>query len=268
MKKNNEMISIITIVLNDVKHIEQTITSILDQHIKDLEYIIIDGGSTDGTVEILKQYNDVISYWSSEKDKGIVDAFNKGIKKTSGDIIALVNSADFLEPNALKKVIEAFQHSDADIVYGNMQYWENGKKEYVYKANHTLLPKFMSLNHPAVFVKKELYNTYGFFDANYKIAMDYDLLLRFHTNGAKFIYINSILSNMTLGGISDINWRSAYHESFNIRKKYLGNSISLYTSYLWQILKRYISNTVTKLGLENIKKYYRTYFSSIKKEKA
>ena len=261
-------ISIITIVFNDVKNIEKTILSIRNQKIKDLEYIIIDGGSTDGTVDILKHYDDVISYWSSEKDKGIVDAFNKGIKKASGDIIALVNSADFLEPHALEKVTEAFQNSDADIVYGNMQYWENEEKEYVYKADHTLLPKFMSLNHPAVFVKKELYNTYGIFDANYKIAMDYDLLLRFYTNGAKFRYINSILSNMTLGGISDINWKSAYHESFNIRKKYLGNSVSLYISYLWQVLKRHISNMVSDLGLEGIKKSYRTYFSSIKKEKS
>ena len=261
-------ISIITIVFNDVKNIEKTIISIRDQKIKDLEYIIIDGGSTDGTVEILKQYNDAISYWDSESDKGIVDAFNKGIKKATGDIIGLVNSGDFLEPDTLKKVSEVFESGNADIVYGNMQYWTEKQKEYIYKADHRLLARFMSLNHPAVFVRKEIYNQYGLFDDTYKVAMDYDLMLRFYSEGARFKYIDSVLSNMALGGVSDLNWQLAYRESFNIRKKYLGNSISLYASYLWQVLKRYVSNAVSKLGLEGIKKFYRTYFSSIKKEKS
>ena len=262
------MISIVTIVFNDVEHIEQTITSVLSQDPKNLEYIIIDGGSTDGTVDVIRKYEDAIAYWSSQKDNGIVDAFNKGIKKATGDITGLVNSGDFLEPDTLKKVSEVFESSNADIIYGDMQYWEKQHKEYIYKANHSLLARFMSLNHPAVFVRKEIYNQYGLFDDTYRVAMDYDLMLRFYSKGAKFQYIDTVLSNMTLGGVSDLNWQLAYHESFNIRKKYLGNSVSLYASYLWQVLKRYVSNAVSKLGLEGIKKFYRTYFSSIKKEKS
>lgn len=260
--------SIITIVFNDKDHIEKTLLSVIDQDIKDIEYIIIDGGSTDGTEDIIRKYEDSIAFWSRERDNGIVDAFNKGINKATGDIIGLVNSGDFLEPSSLKTVSEIFKNSNADIVYGNVQYWDQDKKEYIYKADHSLLPKFMSINHPAVFVKKEIYNQYGLFNDTYKVAMDYDLMLRFYSKGATFKYVDSVLSNMTLGGISDLNWQLAYRESFNIRKKYLGNSISLYISYLWQVLKRHISNTVTKLGLENIKKFYRKYFSSIKKEKS
>lgn len=261
-------ITIITIVLNDDKNIEKTLLSVINQNITEFEYIIIDGGSTDGTVDIIKKYENDIAYWSSEKDHGIVDAFNKGIKKATGDIIGLVNSGDFLEPDTLKKVSETFKDNNTDIVYGNMQYWIKNKKEYIYTANHRLLPKFMSLNHPAVFVKKGIYNQYGLFDDRYKVAMDYDLMLRFYSKDAKFIYIDDVLSNMALGGVSDVNWQLAYRESFNIRKKYMGNSLSLYTSYLWQVLKRYMSNTVSKLGLEGIKTFYRTYFSSIKKEKS
>ena len=261
-------ITIITIVLNDAKNIEKTLLSVINQNIKQIEYIIIDGGSTDGTVDIIKKYENSIAYWSSQKDNGIVDAFNKGIKKATGDIIGLVNSGDFLESNTLKKVSETFKGNHADIVYGNMQYWIQNKKEYIYKADHLLLAKFMSLNHPAVFVRKEIYNQYGLFHDTYKVAMDYDLMLRFYSKGAKFKYIDSVLSNMALGGISDVNWQLAYRESFNIRKKYMGNSVSLYASYLWQVLKRYVSNTVSKLGLEGIKKFYRRYFSSIKKEKS
>ncbi len=173
-------ISIITIVFNDVKHIEKTIRSVLGQDIQDLEYIIIDGGSTDGTVEIIEKYLDSIDIFISEKDNGIVDAFNKGIQKASGDIIGLVNSGDFLEKGTLQKVSDEFKKdSSIDVVYGNVQYWSDDQKEYLYKASHHLLAKFMSINHPAVFVRKELYNRYGLFDNTYKVAMDYDLMLRF-----------------------------------------------------------------------------------------
>ncbi len=259
---------IITVVFNNKNNIEKTILSIINQNIRNLEYIIIDGGSTDGTVDIIRKYENAITYWSSEKDNGIADAFNKGITHTHGDIIGLVNSGDFLERGALKKVSEAFENSNVDIVYGNMQYWEKKQKEYIYKADHRLLPKFMSLNHPAVFVRKEIYNQYGLFDDACMVAMDYDIILRFYNKGVKFKYIDTVLSNMALGGVSDVNWQLAYRESFDIRKKYLGNSVSLYISYIWQVFKRYVSNAVSKLGLEDIKKFYRTYFSSIKKEKS
>jgi len=257
-------LSVITIVLNDQQNIEKTILSVINQTI-DLEYIIIDGGSTDGTLDVIERYKDSIDVLVSEKDGGIVDAFNKGLQFASGDIVGIVNSGDFLENNALELVVNSFE-SDIDIVYGNVQYWDQDKKEYIYKADHSLLPKFMSINHPAVFVKKKIYNQYGLFDNTYKVAMDYDLMLRFYSKGITFKYIDSVLSNMALGGVSDVNWQLAYRESFDIRKKYLGNSVSLYASYLWQVFKRYVSNAVSKLGLESIKKFYRTYFSSIKKE--
>lgn len=259
--------TIITIVFNDKNHIEQTIRSIIDQQIPHIEYIIIDGGSTDGTVEIIEKYLAHIDLFVSEKDEGIVDAFNKGIRKATGDMIGLVNSGDFLEKGALKKVSDLSQQSNAGVIYGNMQYWLDGKKEYVYKADHHMLPQFMSLNHPAVFVKKEIYDTYGLFDEAYTLAMDYDLMLRLYTQHVKFIYINEILSNMSLGGVSDINWRLAYSQSFAIRKKYLKGTVSLYCSYYWQIGKRYVSNAVDILGLGSIKKVYRLHISPIKKEK-
>ncbi len=260
-------LSIITIVLNDKQNIEKTILSVINQKI-DLEYIIIDGGSIDGTLDIIKKYEDKIDIFLTEKDDGIVDAFNKGINLATGDIVGIVNSGDFLENNALESVVIGFERSHADIVYGNVQYWDGDEKEYIYKADHSFLPKFMSVNHPAVFVKKEIYNQYGLFDSTYKVAMDYDLMLRFYSKGAKFKYLDTTLSNMALGGVSDANWQLAYHESFDIRKKYLGKSLSLYVSYLWQVFKRYMSNAVSKLGLESIKKFYRLYFSSIKKEKS
>jgi glycosyltransferase involved in cell wall biosynthesis len=258
-------LSIITIVLNDKNNIEKTILSVLNQNIE-LEYIIIDGGSTDGTLDIIKKYQDKIDKIVSEKDDGIVDAFNKGINFASGDIIGIVNSGDFLEKNSLKRIMNSFD-IDLDIIYGNVQYWNGDNKDYIYRADYTFLDKFMSINHPAVFVRKTTYNRYGLFDKKFSIAMDYELMLRFFVNGAKFKYINKVFSNMSLGGVSDINWKKAYKEAYEIRKKYLGFSYELYFNYIFQVIKRYISNFLSKVGLEKLKKLYRNRFSTIKKSK-
>lgn len=256
-------LSIITIVLNDKQNVEKTILSVLNQNIQ-LTYIIIDGGSTDGTLDIIKKYEDKITILISEKDDGIVDAFNKGLDLALGDIVGIVNSGDFLEENALSYVVENFD-KDTDIIYGNVQYFINDKKDYIYSANHNYLDKFMSLNHPAIFVKKSLYEKFGLFDNNFPLSMDYELMLRFFINGAKFKYINRVLSNMSLGGVSDINWRKAYKEAYEIRKKHLGFSFGLYLNYIFQVIKRYVSNSLSKIGLEKIKKIYRNRFSCIKK---
>lgn len=256
-------ISIITVVLNDVDHIEKTILSVINQKNVDLEYLIIDGGSTDGSVEIIRKYDKHLSYWISEPDEGVSDAFNKGISHASGGIIGLVNSGDFLEDAALSKVANRFH--DTDIVYGNVQYWNCNMREYSYKADHVFLSKFMSLNHPAVFVRRETYHTFGLFDKQYKIAMDYELMLRFYLGGARFAYIDAILSNMALGGLSDVNWRQAYREAYEIRKHYFGSSLKLHMRYLFQVLKRTISNSLERTGLGSIKQWYRKFFSPVQK---
>lgn len=258
-------ISVITIVLNDVDHIEKTILSVIHQSNIDLEYIIVDGGSSDGTVEIIRHYEKHLSYWVSEPDNGVSDAFNKGLFHASEDIIGLVNSGDFLENDALHKVADTFHHGDAEVVYGNVQYWNGTVREYSYKADHTLLAKFMSINHPAVFVKNEIYQKYGMFDQQYRVAMDYELMLRFYIKGARFKYIDVVLSNMALGGLSDVNWRQAYREAYEIRKHYFGSSLKLHMRYLFQVLKRTISNSLERTGLGSIKQWYRKFFSPVQK---
>lgn len=257
--------SIITIVRNDKENIEKTILSVLNQKVT-LEYIIIDGCSTDGTLKIIEQYKNKIDVLISEPDDGIVDAFNKGLKLATGEIIGITNSGDFLEKNALHHVSDTFD-DETEIAYGDVQYWKNNVKDYQYKADHRYLDKFMSINHPSVFVKKSVYHRYGFFDKQYPLAMDYELMLRFYRNGVHFKYINHVLSNMSLGGVSDINWKKAYREAYIIRKKYFGCSLSLYLNYLLQYNKRHISNIVSRLGLGIIKNYYREKFSLIKKYK-
>lgn len=258
-------LSIITIVLNDKQNIEKTMQSVLSQDIE-LEYIVIDGGSTDGTLDIIEKYRDKTDVFVSEKDDGIVDAFNKGLKLVSGDIVGIVNSGDFLEKDALKVVLESFD-ANTDIIYGDVQYWAKDKKDYIYKADHSYLNRFMSVNHPAVFVKKELYKKFGLFDKNFSIAMDYELMLRLFVNGVKFKYVDKVLSNMALGGVSDVNWKRAYKEAYDIRKKHLGFSLGLYLNYVFQVAKRHVSNFLSKVGLEKVKSFYRDRFSTIQKSR-
>lgn len=255
--------TIITVVLNDRENIEKTILSVIGQD-ADVEYIVIDGESADGTLDIIHKYNDKINILISEKDNGIADAFNKGLRLGTGDIIGIVNSGDFLEDGALKTVEDSFKEG-AEVVYGDVQYWKLERKEYRYEANHMLLNKFMSVNHPSVFVRKFVYNQYGLFDENYLVSMDYELMLRFFTKGVTFKYVKRILSNMALGGVSDENWRKAYREAYEIRRKYFGFSLGLYVGYLFQQLKRYLSNLFSASGLEILKSTYRNRFSKIRK---
>jgi len=191
------LVSIITVVYNGEKKIEQAIQSVLGQSYKNIEYIIIDGGSKDGTMEIVKKYQDQLR-WISEKDEGISDAFNKGIKIASGEIIGIINADDWYENDAIEHVVKNFQGND--VIYGDMRMWGNEKIEFVVKGNHEILKDEMTVNHPTVFIAKACYDKFGLFDKSYRCAMDYDLLLRLKVNNCRFKYVPKILANMSLAG--------------------------------------------------------------------
>lgn len=205
-------ISIITVSFNSVKTIQDAIESVLNQTYKDIEYIIIDGGSTDGTVELVQSYGDKISKFVSERDYGIYDAVNKGIVLASGDIIGILNSDDFYAYNdVLKDVTTAFESDkEVGIVYGDLIYvnaedtskivrtWKSGdyKKGMFEKGWHP--------PHPVFFVKRELYEKYGLFNLDLKIAADYELMLRFmHRYSVKSAYIPKVFVKMRVGGESN-----------------------------------------------------------------
>jgi glycosyltransferase len=203
-------VSLITAVFNNRKYIEYCIKSVLDQTYENIEYIIIDGGSTDGTLEIIRNYEDKISRWVSKPDNGIYDAMNKGIKMASGDIIGFLHSDDFYANEVvIKKVADAFlihgvQSVYSDVVFFNksmnrvIRYWKAGE----YKD--TLIRRGWMPPHTAFFVRKEIYEKYGYFNTDLKIAADYELILRFL--GKHHItthYIPEVLIKMRMGGSSN-----------------------------------------------------------------
>jgi len=246
-KTNLPLVSIVTIVFNGKQHLEQTILSVIGQTYPNIEYLIIDGGSTDGTLDIIDRYSKRIDYWISEPDKGISDAFNKGIASAQGDIIGIINADDWYEADAVELVVQQMQ--DADVVYGKIRFWKDNQKEQVVTADHRGLKKQMTVNHPSVFVHRRAYQQWGRFLTEYRDAMDYDLLLRFYLKQAKFIYVDHVLANMRRGGNSHKAWRGIMQEMKLIKERHglPTTNILLYNNLL--LLKIRISQFIERVGL-------------------
>lgn len=214
----NMKVSIITPCLNSEQTIRQTIESVLGQTYENIEYILMDGGSTDRTVDIIKEYQQISGgrlQYISKKDQGIYDAMNKGILWASGNVIGIINSDDWYEPDTIDQVVRCFSETGADLVYGEI--WvidENGNREY--HTLRSLLPP-----HPSTFVKRETYQKYGMFDTHYRIAADLDMLLRFMVEGVHFAHIDRILANFRKTGISNRQILTCAEESYVIKTKYL-----------------------------------------------
>lgn len=257
------LVSVITIVYNGEKHIEQTINSVLNQTYKNVEYIIIDGGSKDNTVPIIKKYESRIANWISEKDKGISDAFNKGLARATGEIIGIINADDWYEQDTISLVVNAIQH--AEIVYGDVQYWSGSEKSFIQKGSVEQLEQQVSVIHPTVFIKSECYQKYGGFDTNYKCAMDYELLIRMKVNGCRFTYVPGILANMRWDGLSDKKWMLGCKETLRVKNHYfkerkVGNQLYFYKNVFAISVIKFIE----KMKLGFLVKFYRQKFSRYK----
>lgn len=203
-------VSIITIVYNNVQCIESCIHSVLGQTYADIEHIIIDGGSTDGTQDIIAPYVPQLGYFISEKDKGLYNALNKGIKAATGDVIGVLHSDDlFYEPSTIEKIVAAFHSSQADLVYANGLYVERNNisnVKRVYKSK-PFQKRFLNFGwiplHTTIYVKKEVFQDFGLYDESYAIASDYDISIRWFQNPAITKYfLNDWVVKMRLGGKS------------------------------------------------------------------
>ncbi len=222
---NTVKISVVTVCFNSEKTLEQTIQSVINQSYKNVEYIIIDGGSTDGTLDIIKKYEHYISYWVSEPDKGTYDAMNKGIRQASGDLVAFLNSDDWYSMDALQRVAMKYKRTNADILYGDLSVvGDDGTQKILYsRANVDFNAIFYStvVDHPCAFVKTSILKQRPF-NTKYIIAADYDMFNEFHLRNYKFEYVdNGYIANFRLGGYSTTAIIECKKEAYNIGKKYL-----------------------------------------------
>jgi glycosyltransferase len=204
-------ISIITVSFNSQSTIKHTIQSVASQDYQNKEYILIDGASTDWTLDIISFLKDKINYFVSEKDNGIYNAMNKGIKASSGDIIGILNSDDFYSNNeVLSKVANIFEETDCDCLYGDLVYVDKGDARNIVRywksgefSKRKLRMGWM-LPHPTFFVKKEIYEKYGLYNIKLKTAADYEMILRLlHNDSIKVEYLPEILIKMRIGGESN-----------------------------------------------------------------
>lgn len=214
-------ISIITVVYNAVYTIERTIQSVLNQNYDELEYIVIDGGSSDGTVDVIRKYESDISYWISEPDGGIYNAMNKGIDIATGEVVAFLNSDDWYQKNALNCVAENFK-TDVEILAGRVIFHDGNiqRVQKVVRDPDELRIK-MIYCHQGIFARKELFNRYGKFDERYKMAADYDWLLRIYNQGISIRDTDIILAHFSCSGISSSQTFLTHIEIREIALSYL-----------------------------------------------
>lgn len=232
-------ITIITVVFNNEKTITDSMQCVQNQTYKDIEHIIIDGASTDSTLKIINNNKSNDTIVVSEKDNGFADAWNKGIRLSTGKIVGLLNSDDFYANNdVIKKVMQEFENKDVEAVYGDLHYvsatdankiirnWKSG----IYSTKK--LKRGWMPPHPTFFIRKDIYDNYGLYNTSYKISTDYEAILRYILIGKiKMSYIPSVLVKMRTGGVSNNSIKSMFIKSIEdyktIRKYKIGGIITL-----------------------------------------
>ena len=248
---NNPLITIITVVLNDDKDLEKTIKSVLLQRYCNIEFIIVDGGSRGSIISKIKKYDDRIDYWISQKDKGIYDAWNKGIKLASGDYICFLNVGDFFAQNCIEIVVKKIKRKHVDILFGAVLKKKKFSGFYPKTINNRLnvFPSFVS-----TFIKKSIYEKNGLFKLEYDCFNDYEFIYsllktkKFSWNASSR---NEILTIFDLKGVSSkMSFFSTIKAEYQIRRQY-ENNLFVFFKLLKKFLKFYILKTINK------KKFYK-----------
>lgn len=228
-------ISIITITYNSEKTLRDTIESVLGQSYKDIEYILVDGKSKDSTCDIIRSYGDRISKFVSEKDNGLYDALNKGIRLTTGDVVGFLHSDDiFASAETIKMIAEAFIKFQVDSVYGDLVYVDQNDTDKIIrfwrsrKFSRTRALTGWMPPHPTFYVKREVYEKFGGFNTSFRIAADYESILRFLVRfRVSTFYIPLVLIRMRLGGESNKSIKNVIRKSLeDIRAMHINGLIS------------------------------------------
>jgi glycosyltransferase involved in cell wall biosynthesis len=240
-------VSIITITYNSEPTLKDTIESVINQTYKNIEYILIDGGSTDETLSIIKSYGNKISTLISEKDNGLYDALNKGISLATGDVIGILHSDDFYTNNhVIQHIVSSFSNSPVDAVYADLYYVDKINTNQIHrKWKAGIYKEGMFFNgwmppHPTFFVKRSIYETCGNFNLNLTSSSDYELMLRFiHKHKIKLAYLPEFIIKMRVGGKSNVTFKNRIKANKEDRLAWKLNNVKpyFYTLYLKPLRK-------------------------------
>jgi GT2 family glycosyltransferase len=231
------LVSIVTAVLNGGATLARAIESVLAQTHRPIEHVVIDGGSTDGTVELLRRYDQRLAHWQSEPDRGISDGFNKGLARANGACVGFLNADDWLEPDQIERGVAALGRSDAAFVFGDLTYHApdgrtlytmHGDPDYALAIDRGM----PNVNHPTLLARREVFEAVGGFEPAYHYAMDYDWLLRAHRAGLRGVYDPAVRGHMTLDGATDRHWRRALAE---VRRVGIAHGVPSHRAWWWYL---------------------------------
>jgi len=250
----NPLVSIITAVYNGEKHLEETIQSVLNQSYDNIEYIIIDGRSPDGTIDIIKKYEDKIHYWISEKDDGVYEAMNKGLEVAKGEYIAILNADDYYTSDAITLGIEKIIKTKSDYSVANVEYVRSrGIIKAIYPLEEDYIYQEMPYPHVSALIASKVYKDVGLFDTSFRIAGDHDMAVRIHMQGYKACYIDKVIAQLEEGGIS--SGIESNKESLRVAIKNGKNKIRAWATYFTQLLKISIVKILPFSLIKQIQKF-------------
>jgi len=229
------LVTVVTVVFNGADFLEDTIRSVLDQTYANIEYVVIDGGSTDGSLEIINKYDDRIDQWLSEADAGIYDAMNKGAKRASGEWINFMNGGDLFHDNDVVSRLFARECSRYDLIYGNEEVSYGGRFSRILRAGSDAeLWKGMNFSHQCVFIRTALVRATGFNVAN-AIGADFEMIYRLKREGRNFLRLDETVAVTRAGGLSDVKRVQALYGHWKVVSAY-GVSLRATLYYFWKII--------------------------------
>lgn len=241
-----DKVTIVTVVFNGRDIIEETIKSVISQTYKNIEYIIIDGGSTDGTTKIIEKYKNKIDCFISEPDNGIYDAMNKAIGLANGEWINFMNAGDtFASNDVLSKIFEEYDVSDYDFMYGEHYWYDNRKKYLVQTRPLELMWQRICFSHQSLFSRTALMKEKSY-DLTYKIVCDYENYFSRYMEGKKFLKIEFPIAVFLAGGFSDINFLERTKERYKVVSKY-DNSFKVKKYYMKIVMYYYLNKIIKKV---------------------
>jgi glycosyltransferase involved in cell wall biosynthesis len=221
---NKPLLSIVTVVYNGERYITDTLESVVSQKHPLIEHIVIDGGSTDNTVAICSEYSSSIDIMISEPDNGIYDAMNKGLHIASGEYVSYLNADDYLVPDILAKIFKAISETSPDYLYCNLDYIDDAhtvKRRWVSgKYDSKNLKSLWIPPHPSSFIRTQLLRDLGGFNVKYKLAADYDLMLRAILSANTVEYLDGVAVKMRLGGATNKSWKNIIYQNVEIFRSY------------------------------------------------
>jgi glycosyltransferase involved in cell wall biosynthesis len=244
------LVSAVTVTMNAAKTVEKTISSIHNQTYRLIEHVVVDGGSTDGTIDLLKARLRTTDCWISESDRGISDAFNKGIALARGTYVQIINADDWLSSDQISRAVKALSSADVDFVFGDCIFHEGGEPTYRYRGDPgyaaSIKKRMPAMNHPSMLVRRDAYGRFGLYSRAYRNAMDYEWLVRAHKRGARGAYDARIVAHMNVDGVSNRLFGRTAREVREASVAHGRNRVAAEFEYRYQISKIWLSQPIKK----------------------